>query len=93
MGFGIDKVIGNYKPVMTNEDDPVEIVQDEEPGEEKPGAPEWIRNPGVKVIVIPWRRIICDNRRAFLIVIIVYYRWVRLGWAFSVLARTPRQNR
>jgi hypothetical protein len=89
----IEEVIGDETPVMTNDDDPVEVVQDEEPRKEEPRVPERIRNPCVKVIVIPWRRIVCDDRWTFLIVIIVYYRWVGLRLVFSILPRTPRQNR
>jgi hypothetical protein len=68
----IEEVIADHALTMTNPDHPVEVVQGEEPGEEEAGIPEWIRNPGVQIIIIPWRRIVCDNRWAFLIVIVIY---------------------
>lgn len=88
----IEEVIADHALTMTNPDHPVEVVQGEEPGEEEAGIPEWIRNPCVKIIVIPRRWIVCDNRRTFLVVITVYYRWVRFDLAFSRFARTPGPN-
>ena len=44
---GMDDVVGNYEGMPVEDDMPVEIAQDEEPGEEEPGAPEGIRNPGI----------------------------------------------
>jgi hypothetical protein len=85
-------VITDYAPTVTNEHDPVEVVQDEEPAEEESRIPEGIRNPAVKVTIVRRRRIVRDYRWAFLIVVIVYYRRVRLGLAFSVLAGTAGHN-
>ena len=89
----VEEMIGDHTPTMTNDDNPVEVVQDEEAGEEESRMPERIRNPCVKVIIIPWRRIVCDNRRTFIIVIIVYYRRIRLGLVFSIFANATRRNR
>jgi hypothetical protein len=85
-------MIADHAPTVTNEDDPVEVVQDEEPAEEESRIPERIRNPRVKVTIVRRRRIVCDHRRAFLIVVVVYYRRVRLGLVFSVLAGTAGHN-
>jgi hypothetical protein len=76
---------------MTNEDGPVEVMQDEEPMEVESVPPEWIRDPGVQVIIIPWGRIICDNRGAFLIIIVIYNLRAHLGLAFSIRAGVTRQ--
>ncbi len=55
---------------MITDNHNVKIVQDEEPGEEKPGEPERKRDPCVEVIVVPRRRIVGNNRRAFANVIV-----------------------
>jgi hypothetical protein len=70
----VEEVVADQATTMADYDHPVEVVQDEEPTEEEPGMPEWIRNPCIKVIVIPWGKIICDHGRAFLIVVVVDYR-------------------
>ena len=86
MGLWVDKVIRNpvmaIMTIMTvitvmtmmtvmMPDIDIEIVQDEEPREEESRAPEWIRDPGVEVVVIPGRWVISDDRRTFLIVVVV----------------------
>jgi hypothetical protein len=76
---------------MANDDGPVEVVQDEEPAEIEPGPPERIRDPGVQVIIIPRRGVIRDNRRAFLIIIVVYNLRANLRSAFSIRAGVTRR--
>ncbi len=49
----------------------IKIVQDEKPREEESGAPEWVRDPGIKIIVIPGWRVVTNDRRTLLVVIIV----------------------
>jgi hypothetical protein len=72
MSPGIEEVIGDPEMmVMKASDDNVKIVQDEESREEEPGTPERIRNPAIQVVIIPGRRIVGDNRRPFVIVIVV----------------------
>ena len=72
MGPGIEEMIGDPKMmVMKAPDENVKIVQDEESREEEPGTPERIRNPVIQVVIIPGRSIVGDNRRPFVIVIIV----------------------
>jgi hypothetical protein len=46
-GSWVEKVIGYQmmSVMMSDEDESVEIIQDEEPREEESGAPERIRNP------------------------------------------------
>jgi hypothetical protein len=82
----IKDVVADHAPTMTNENDPMKIVQAEEAREEKSIPPKRIGNPGVQIIIIPRWRIVCDYRRAFLVIIVVYYRRVKLGLFFSVLA-------
>lgn len=76
---GIDHVIGNddhsVVAVMTvNDDDSVKVVQDEESRKEETRAPERRGNPGIHVVVIRRRRIVCNHRWAFFVVIIVDHR-------------------
>jgi hypothetical protein len=88
----MNEVITDYAPTVTNEHDPVEVVEDEEPAEEESRMPERIRNPAVKVTIVRRRRIVGDHWRAFLIVVVVYYRRVRLGLVFSIRIGATRQN-
>jgi hypothetical protein len=62
---------------MTNGNDLVEVVQDEEAPEEETGPPEWVWNPTIHIIVIPGRRIIADHGWTFVVIVIVDYR--RIG--------------
>ena len=71
MSCCVDEVTGDQMVMMTNEDDPVEVVENEEPGEEETGAPERIRHPGVQVVIVPRRRVVSDYRRALIVVVIV----------------------
>jgi hypothetical protein len=51
---------------------PVEVVEDEVPGEIEPRTPpERIRNPGIQVIVGVRRRIVSYHRGAVIIIVIV----------------------
>jgi hypothetical protein len=68
---GMDNVVGDYKRMLVENDMPVEIAQNEESGEEEPGTPERVRNPGVQVIVRGGRRVVGNYRRAIIIVIVV----------------------
>jgi hypothetical protein len=43
----VNGVIGNHKPMMTNHNDSVKIMQTEEARKEKSTPPEWIGNPCV----------------------------------------------
>ncbi len=56
----------------------MEIVQDKEPGKPQIRPPEGAWNPGVEVIVIRRRAVICDYRRAFVDINVVYIHWVRV---------------
>jgi hypothetical protein len=56
---------------MTNKDRSMKVMQTEEARKEKSTPPEWIGNPGIHVIIVPRWRVIADNRRAFLIIIII----------------------
>jgi hypothetical protein len=68
---------------------PMEVMEDIEAREIEPGVPEWTGDPGIHVIIIPGRRIICHDRRAFGVIIIIDFRRLRIlrscrGWTFSV---------
>jgi hypothetical protein len=76
---------------MTNDDGLVEVVQNEEPMEVEPEPPEWIGDPGVQVIIIPRRRVVGDNRRTFLIIIVIYNLRANLRSPFSVRTGVTRQ--
>ncbi len=78
--------------MVTDEDDPVEIVQNEKSREDESGAPEWIHNPVIQIIIIPGRRIVSNHRGTFLVVVVVYYGGVRLGLVFSILIGATRDN-
>jgi hypothetical protein len=64
-------VIGDdiLMPIYRNNS--VEIMEYIEPREVESGAPEWVRDPGVQIIIIWWWRIIGYYRRAFGIVVII----------------------
>jgi hypothetical protein len=53
-------MIRNESTVMipSNEDRPLEIIQDEIPAKPVPATPEWIGDPGVHAVVIGGRGII-----------------------------------
>jgi hypothetical protein len=92
--------------MVVEKDMPVEIAQDEESGEEEPGTPERIRNPGVQGIVSRGRRVVGNDRRAIIIVIVVddlrgrirgviVYRCFGhfCGWFLGGLRWSPLANR
>lgn len=78
--------------MATHEDSSVEIMQTEKAREEKTTPPERERNPGIHIIVIPRRWVVSNDRRAFVVIIVVYHGRVGRGLIFSVLARPPRDN-
>lgn len=51
--------------------DSMKVVENKVSREVEPGVPEWTGDPAIHIIIIPWRRIIGDNRRAFGIIVIV----------------------
>jgi hypothetical protein len=89
MGLGVNEVVGNQMMMMVVMMD-MKIVQDEKAREEETRTPEWVRNPAIKVVVIPGRGIVSDNRWTFSIVVLVNYRrrnvfTARRWWTFCVL--------
>jgi hypothetical protein len=93
----VKNVIGNRHNTPVNNGHLVEVMEDVESRERKPGIPEGIRNPSIQVEVIWWWRIISDYRRAFPVVIVVDHR--RCGvlracrrWSFGVLSRRIGQD-
>ena len=102
----MDNMVGDYERMPVENDMPVEIAQDEESGEEEPGTPERIRNPGVQGIVSRGRRVVGNDRRAIIIVIVVddlrgrirgviVYRCFGhfCGWFLGGLRWSPLANR
>ena len=83
MRHRVDEMIGDQMIMMES----VKIMQAEEAREEESTPPERIRNPGVEIIIIRRWRIVCDYRRAFLIIIVAYHSRIRLGLILTVLAR------
>ena len=63
-------MIGNEMRPTVSVNGSVEIVENEESGEPKTGVPEGVRDPRVHVIVIRGRRIISDDGRPLIIVIV-----------------------
>ena len=63
-------MIGNEMGPTVSVSGSVEIVENEESGEPKTGVPEWVRDPRVHVRVIGGRRIISDDGRPLIIVIV-----------------------
>jgi hypothetical protein len=69
VSFWVDEVIGDEVMTMME----VKIVQNEKTREPEPGIPEWARDPGIKVVIIPGRRIVSHNRWTFGVVIVIDY--------------------
>lgn len=89
----VDEMIRDQMVMMTYEYDSMKITQAEEAREEESAPPERIRDPVIQVVIVPWRRVVGDYRRAFVIVIIVYHRGIGLGLILSILARAAGHNR
>ena len=66
-------MIGNEVRPTVSVNGPVEVVENEESGEPETGAPEGVRDPRVHVIVIPGRRVVSNDRRPFIVVVVVNY--------------------
>ncbi len=92
MGPWIEEVIGDQMVMVVMTNKATEIREDEKPGEEESRAPEWVRNPIVQIVVIPGGRIVSDNGRAFLIVIVIDYRGIGLRLVLSILPGTTWRN-
>jgi hypothetical protein len=50
---------------------PVEIAEYEVAAEAEPIPPEWPWDPGIEIIVFPWRRIIAHHGRSVLVIVLV----------------------
>ena len=64
---GIPYMVGKPVVVMV----PVEIVQYEVAAEAEPIPPEWPWDPGIEIIVFPWRRIIAHDGRPVLVIVLL----------------------
>lgn len=69
--LGVDHVVAEYHGSSIYESNPMEVVQTEESWEPESRIPEWIRNPGIQVIIIPGWGIVSNNRWTLIVVIIV----------------------
>jgi hypothetical protein len=90
-------MVGDYKGFLMEEHMTMKIMEDEEPGKEKPGTPEAIRNPDIKVTIRRGRGVVGNHRRAIIIIIIIDNLRARirgavisLGWGNFVCR--PRGN-
>ncbi len=75
----------------------IEIVQNEESWEKEPRVPEGIGNPRIQIAIIVGRRIIANDWRTFLVVIIVdvgrRHIWACLrGLILRILIRRRRDR-
>jgi hypothetical protein len=82
-------VVGYHKGVPVERYMPMEIMQDKKSGKKGPETPEWIRNPGIQVVIRLGGRIIGNHRRSIIIVVVVDNLWSRthgviICWDFSL---------
>jgi hypothetical protein len=85
----ISEVIADDTRMPMDKDNSMEVMENKEPREERPGVPEWAGDPGVHVIIIRGRGIIGHHRRAFGIIVINDHRWFSVlnscrRWTFNV---------
>jgi hypothetical protein len=73
MGLWVDEMVADYPPSPIRKTESVEVVQTEESWEPESRKPEWIRNPGIQIIIIPGWRIVSHNRWTFGVVIVIDY--------------------
>ena len=66
-------MIGNEARPTVSVNGSVEIVEDEESGEPETGVPEGVRDPRVHVVVIPGGRVVSDDGRPLIVVIVANY--------------------
>jgi hypothetical protein len=67
----VEEVIRESVMPVVDSDDLIKIVKNEEPGEPKTRAPERIRDPGIHVVIIPGGRVISDDRRPLIIIVVI----------------------
>jgi hypothetical protein len=70
----VSNVVGDHDHPLIYDNNLVKVMEDIEPRKKETGAPERAWNPGIHVIVIPGRRIVGDDWRALIIIIIINYR-------------------
>jgi hypothetical protein len=73
VGPAVAIMIGNEARPTVSVNGPVEVVENEESGEPETGPPEGVRDPRVHVIVIPRRRVVSDDGRPLVVVVVVNY--------------------
>ncbi len=76
---GAEHVVGHYERPVVNMNSAMEVMEDEKSPEIKARAPERIRYPGIKIIISLGRRVISNNGRTLIIVIIVNDHGIRIG--------------
>jgi hypothetical protein len=65
------EVVTEKKQMPVCSEGPMKIMEDEKSSKPESTPPERIRNPRVQVIVIRWRRVVRNNGRTLLSIIIV----------------------
>jgi len=66
----VEHMVRDEAPVTIDEDDPIEVIANEEPREKEPAEPEGRGHPCVQIGIIPWRRVVSDYRWALIIIIV-----------------------
>ncbi len=72
-------MVRHYERLVVNMYAAMEVMEDEKSPEIKARAPERIRHPGIKVIISLRRRVIGNDRRTLIIIVIVNHSGVRIG--------------
>jgi len=67
-------VIADQERPIVHVDGAMEIPQDEETREEKPGIPKGVGNPAIQAIIGIRGRVVSHDRRAFAFIIVVELR-------------------
>ena len=78
MGRDIPEMVGDEHGPAIDDDGPVEIVENIKSREPEARPPEGRGYPAVQIIKIGRRRVICHDRRTFVVIIIVHYLGVRV---------------
>jgi hypothetical protein len=73
----VSKVVGDHDHPLIYNNNLVKVMEDIEPRKKETGAPERAWDPGIHVIVIPGRRIVGDDWRTLVVVIVINHRRVR----------------
>ncbi len=67
----VRNVIGDHRPMLVDDGDPTEVVEDKEPSEPEAKAAESIRDPCVQGSVVRRRRIVGNHWGPLVVVVVV----------------------